>query len=276
MMRLYETSPGAAFLNAIGMINERVDSMLAEERKRIDEKEKELTDLIKELSKQPKLPPELMAKIRSVRGLPGPMGPEGPEGKQGIPGTASKIPGPVGPEGKQGIGLPGPEGKPGPVGPASVIPGPMGPPGPPGSDGKDAEPVKIPDLVIAVIEELKGGNNRLSAEHILNLPTRTRGKYLHGGGDTVVAGSGVTVTPNTNGTKTISASGSAASFVNNEIVSGSGTAFTLTNTPISGSEHLFAKGQRLFGGGIDYTISGGSITTVNSFPTGSIIADYQK
>jgi hypothetical protein len=65
--------------------------------------------------------------------------------------------------------------------------------------------------------------------------------------------------------------------VENEIVSGSGTAWTLANTPVSGSVKLWAGGIRLTpGGGNDYTISGSAITTASSYSTGALIADYRK
>lgn len=63
-------------------------------------------------------------------------------------------------------------------------------------------------------------------------------------------------------------------FVDNEVVSGSGTSWTLANTPIAGSVKLHA-GTRLVPGD-DYTISGVSITTTNSYPAGALIADYRK
>ena len=71
--------------------------------------------------------------------------------------------------------------------------------------------------------------------------------------------------------------GGAVSFVDNEIVSGSATTFTLANTPTVGSVHVYGSGQRLTpGAGNDYTISGSTITTVNSYSAGSILADYRK
>lgn len=60
--------------------------------------------------------------------------------------------------------------------------------------------------------------------------------------------------------------------VTGELVGGSGTAWTLANTPIAGTVKLYS-GVRLNPPG-DYSISGASITTVNSFPTGSLYADY--
>lgn len=70
--------------------------------------------------------------------------------------------------------------------------------------------------------------------------------------------------------------GGGGTQVDNEVVSGSGTTFTLANTPLSGTVQLYGEGQRLTPGvGNDYTISGKVITTANSFGSGTILADYQ-
>lgn len=63
--------------------------------------------------------------------------------------------------------------------------------------------------------------------------------------------------------------------VENEIVSGSGTSWTLANTPVLGSVKLYAGGIRLTPTG-DYTISGTTITTASSYSTGALTADYRK
>ena len=65
--------------------------------------------------------------------------------------------------------------------------------------------------------------------------------------------------------------------VDNEVVSGSGTSWTLANTPVAGTVHLWAGGIRLTpGAGNDYTISGTAITTASSYSTGALLADYRK
>lgn len=68
----------------------------------------------------------------------------------------------------------------------------------------------------------------------------------------------------------------SATFVDNEIVSGSGTSFTLANTSVTGSEHIYGNGSRLKTG-IDYTISAAVITMLspNTFGSGQVIADYR-
>ena len=71
-------------------------------------------------------------------------------------------------------------------------------------------------------------------------------------------------------------------LVNNEVPSGtdngSNVTFTLANTPVAGSEHLYLNGARqLVGAGNDYTISGDTITFATAPPTGSnLVVDYQK
>ncbi len=73
----------------------------------------------------------------------------------------------------------------------------------------------------------------------------------------------------------VSSSGGSTNFVDNEVVSGSGTTFTLANTPVAGSEHVFANGQRLYPT-TDYTIAGAVITTILTWSAGTILADYRK
>lgn len=74
----------------------------------------------------------------------------------------------------------------------------------------------------------------------------------------------------------VSVAGGISTFVNNEIVAGSGTSWTLAQTPLAGTQHIYGNGQRLTpGAGNDYTITSTSITTANPFSAGTILADYQ-
>jgi hypothetical protein len=60
-------------------------------------------------------------------------------------------------------------------------------------------------------------------------------------------------------------------------MNGSNTAFTLANTPVSGSVRLYLNGQRLRAGGNDYSISGSSITMVTApVSTDYLEAEYRK
>lgn len=70
-------------------------------------------------------------------------------------------------------------------------------------------------------------------------------------------------------------SGGGGTTVLNEIVSGSGTSWTLANAPNANGVALYGAGIRLTpGAGNDYTLSGASITTANSYSAGSLLADY--
>lgn len=65
-----------------------------------------------------------------------------------------------------------------------------------------------------------------------------------------------------------------SNFVDNEIVAGSGTTFTLSTTPATGSLRLYAGRNRLYPT-TDYTLSGGTITTVLTWVAGDLIADFR-
>jgi hypothetical protein len=69
----------------------------------------------------------------------------------------------------------------------------------------------------------------------------------------------------------------------NEIVSGSGTSWTLAHTPVPGTVRLYAGGNAasqtgrlapIVSGNGDYSISGASITTNTNFAAGDLLADY--
>ena len=66
-----------------------------------------------------------------------------------------------------------------------------------------------------------------------------------------------------------------AAEINNEVVAGSGTTFTLAQLPYGTTLKLYGMGQRLTLT-TDYTVDSltGIITLVNSWPTGAILADY--
>ena len=73
-----------------------------------------------------------------------------------------------------------------------------------------------------------------------------------------------------------------SNFVDKEVptgtINGSNTAFTLANTPTSGSEHVYLNGAlQQSGAGNDYTISGGTITMLAAPLTGEkILVSYRK
>jgi hypothetical protein len=151
---------------------------------------------------------------------------------------------------------------------------------------KDGTPGR--DAVInydVIVEELK--KRKIKPEHIDGLEQtmsthfeqmRSRLGYVHGGGDSVDAGNGITITATAAGRKTISTT-AASSFAENETpsgtINGSNTAFTLAHAPTTGSLKLFLNGarQQLTG---DYTLSGTTITFLTAPQSGSILlADYR-
>jgi hypothetical protein len=75
---------------------------------------------------------------------------------------------------------------------------------------------------------------------------------------------------------------SSSNFVDKEIpsgsINGSNTTFTLANTPVAGSEHLYLNGVlQESGGGNDYTISGATITMTTAPLSGEKLrASYRK
>lgn len=149
-----------------------------------------------------------------------------------------------------------------------------------GKNGKDGINTD-PETVVELIKEKK----LIKAEHIDGLEQtaeslfdridRRRGRpYLHGGGDTVKAGTNVTLTRNNDGTVTISATGSSVTSVYNEIVGGSGTTFTLAFVPTVGSQMLYIRGQRITPGLTTYSILGKVITTIDTLAAGDVVADY--
>lgn len=75
---------------------------------------------------------------------------------------------------------------------------------------------------------------------------------------------------------TNSAGGAGNTFVYNEVVNGSGTTFTLLNTPVAGLIEVKARGQGILPSLTNgYQISGAIITTTDTFAAGDITANYQ-
>ncbi len=71
----------------------------------------------------------------------------------------------------------------------------------------------------------------------------------------------------------VTGAGATGTAVFNEVVSGSGTTFTLAHTPLAGTLLLYANGQRLTPT-TDYSLAVATITTVTSWATGTVLADY--
>lgn len=144
-----------------------------------------------------------------------------------------------------------------------------------GADGKSYDPrvveqlrreiqkLQKPDqrkLTIADIEGLQQAMNAFNSQLV------NRGGYLHGGGDTVAAGSGVTIT-NTNGTKVISAAGVALSIIAViGTIDDSNVSFTAASEPtlLNVNGAFYQK----TGGSYTWTYVAGTITLNNPVGTG--------
>lgn len=68
--------------------------------------------------------------------------------------------------------------------------------------------------------------------------------------------------------------GTANKFVYNEILGGSGQAFTFATTPIAGLYTIYARGQKLIPT-TDYTVTGANVSTTDTFSANDLMADYQ-
>lgn len=130
-----------------------------------------------------------------------------------------------------------------------------------GKDGKDAvfdyEELKKrvqKELGKVKVEDIEGLNPAL--EKML----KNYGAYIHGGGDTVAAGTNVTITTNSAGSKVISAaSGSGSWSTPPETPNGSTTVFTVAATPPT---DVVADGIQFYDG-VGYTYAGSQITFDN-------------
>ena len=98
----------------------------------------------------------------------------------------------------------------------------------------------------------------------------------------LVAGSGISITGSWPDQTISSTSPAAANFADSEIVSGSGTSWTLANTPASGCVPILVVQLSGFGGitlleGFTpgFTISGANITTTSSYSSGALCAWYR-
>lgn len=157
----------------------------------------------------------------------------------------------------------------------------------PGDDGNDAELTdddkeEMKEAVIAYIEKTYSPKFAKSIEDAIgeavkNIKPNTVVIQDSGAPFEIPlkSGVGINVKKNAAGEYVISYTGSATTTqVDNEIVAGSNTSFSLAHTPVVGTEQIYGGGSRLTAG-IDYTISGAAITMTNGYSAGQVVADYQ-
>lgn len=229
---------------------------------------------------------DVFERIQMIKGEKGDTGDKGdsivgPQGPQG-----ESIVGPQGPKGDKGDSVTGPRGPKGDKG-DSII-GPKGEQGDPGIPGISPDIQKIVD---SVIKDILSGK-KLKASHISDLKRDIDslrellmlGGY-RGGGDTVAAGNGVTITT-VNGIKQINASGGSGANIATEVVTAvqSGTDVTIALSQLAhtySSVLLTAKnGQILIPNGnaglpgSSWSQSGNVVTVYNADATESFQIQY--
>lgn len=156
-----------------------------------------------------------------------------------------------------------------------------------GKPGKDAMPVNTQAILDQLFEEIKSGKRKLEVSHIDGLDTKFaevrnaaamgtpeiygKNTWKRGGGDTVVAGSGVTITNTPDGNKKISASGGGGitPITVTGTIDDSNTSFSADTEPtllnINGAFYL------KIGGAYTWSYSGTTITLNEPVGTGGSI-----
>lgn len=167
-----------------------------------------------------------------------------------------------------------------------------------GTNGKDGKPGKdgspdTPEQVRNKLHALPQGSrlhadfiDGLEAERIGNLPSfirnnlpiaPTTGSLSHMG-DVDMSGIASGQALKWDGMKFVPYTPSGAStavYAEDLTKEGSGTSFTLANTPVSGTVRLYRGGSRITVANGDYTISGAAITLTTALGTGeTLTADY--
>jgi hypothetical protein len=124
------------------------------------------------------------------------------------------------------------------------------------------------------------------ATELANRPTKagtftvSRAVYINSSGQLQSVSGGTTDCVLVNGTSaTCGSGGSAGTAVASEQPSGSSITYTIANTPISGSLLVYVNGQFVLPGGVDYTLSGTTLTFVAGYSSwltaGQIRASYR-
>ena len=237
-----------------------------------DRKKEEILDVLQGISD--KLDSSLIRGARGERGVAGERGERGEPGEQG-----KSVKGPRGDK-----GIKGDEGKPG----QSIV-GPQGEQGIPGKNGS-------PDTGDEIVAKINSSKVLIEAKKVKGLLSLIndyvqREQNIGGAGGrapakiqssgttiqrqpTALNFIGATVADAGNGITNITLS-AGGTVVSGEEVSGSGTSWTLAQTPTSGTLRVFLNGMRAKeGAGNDYTVSGTTITTSLSWDAGQVMADY--
>lgn len=147
----------------------------------------------------------------------------------------------------------------------------------------ETDPMSVIDKIL---ELAKKGKFKLKTEHIDGLDQTIsafsnqlgRG-YLHGGGDSLKAGSGITLTANADGTKTIVSTGGGTFTGDIDITlydTGDQIHYTLPSIPIANTFNLYRGGAKQTTIASDYTLVGTALTlTIALESSNSLIGNWQ-
>lgn len=151
----------------------------------------------------------------------------------------------------------------------------------------EADPTSV---IEKILEMLESGKVKLKTSHVDGLDQTFssmysqigRKGYLHGGGDTVVAGIGIDIQPTADGKKRISTTGtSVPGYSYNEVPAGDmdgvNTIFTLANVPTAPAVMLVDLNgaiQTQLGTSPDYSIAGDTITFNFAPSSGGVLTVY--
>ncbi len=140
-----------------------------------------------------------------------------------------------------------------------------------GEDGKNADASSVANEVMKMLED-QGLHPAKIEQRIAEVRNHVAnyGSAMRGGGDTVVAGSGVTITNTANGNKEISASGSSFTVLT---ITGTIDDSNVTFTAVSQPALLNINGAfyKTTGGAITWTYLAGTITISSPVGTGGSI-----
>lgn len=121
---------------------------------------------------------------------------------------------------------------------------------PPPEKGEPGKSVTLEEVLVSVLDAIKSGKLKISSEDVLGLEeklaqVRRQAVSLHGSGDSVVAGTNVTITTNSNGQKVINAIVSSGSNISTEeviaVTSGSNVTIDLTQLAHTPTTVLFVS-----------------------------------
>lgn len=136
----------------------------------------------------------------------------------------------------------------------------------------------IKDKKMIGMEHIEGIGKQME-NYWKRVMAKSKSPVVGGGGDTVLAGTGINIVRDAFGRRVISSLSAPGTAVYEEVPTDSGdhTNFTLAHAPITGTLRVYRGGNRQQNGvGKDYTYAGTALTLTNALSTGELlIVDYE-